>query len=478
TLKNGKRLGGKGRYHVVLRPTRKRGYVWGSDELVGALRRAARRVGKAYPGSVLQVANMSKEGGGDIVPSVSHNSGRDADLSFYIMNKRGKAIMRDGFTRFDAKGRSGDIRFDAARNWALVKALLKDKKIQVQWMFCSNSLRRILLDHAASAGERRWLIDRASQVLGQPGNSSPHAEHFHVRLYCALHERLEGCRNYGTMHEWVDTYANEVAARAKLHAESLTDPDTAVAVAAARAIGEIRGEAAIDALGVALNDPRPDVRTAAVEVIALLSNRVEAVPALLDSLQKSTSADWTHRVCETVAAIGDVRAAPAFAILLADSEVRATTRALAAAGLGQMLHVSAIPTLIHALTDKAKTVRKASEGALLRLTNHGFGNGRRAVKRWRTWWKANARTSRMDWVAAGFASEGITPEEKRRLRDFKKLLKHIKKGGQRGFNARALIAHLTGYSIAQGHFTDFQMFRFYRSWLKRGGWRKKPATPN
>jgi len=474
-LVRGVRLKPRGLHHVVLKPTVRRGYHWGTRELVGALKRAARQVAAKYPGSKLQVANMSKEGGGDITPSVSHNSGRDADVSFYIMDRRGRPVMRDGFTRFDARGHSGDVRFDAARNWAFVKALLTDPSIQVQWMFCSHSLRGLLLEHARKAGEAASLVDRAGQVLGQPGNSSPHAEHFHVRLYCARHERLAGCLNYGTMHPWIDTYQKEVDARALTLAADLRSPNLEVAIVAARSITAIRGQAALMALAEALADPRRALRFAAADAIERLSPNEGAVDALITALEQATDPEWTWRVADVLASIGDRRAAKPFSRLLAKRSVADRTRALAARGLGEMLDLASVPTLVGALTDRDRTVRSSAAEALLRITNHSFGTGRRAAKRWKKWWRANKDRTRLEWVEAGFAALGIKGAHKPSLRMFKKLLRHIRKGGARGFNARAWIASLTGYAIEQGHFSDFQMFRFYRSWLKRGGWRKRPV---
>ena len=54
---------------------------------------------------------------------------------------------------------------------------------------------------------------RAEAVLAQPRDSSAHLDHFHVRLYCALEERVEGCVDYGPVRPWVDTFDQALAER-------------------------------------------------------------------------------------------------------------------------------------------------------------------------------------------------------------------------------------------------------------------------
>ena len=61
---------------------------WGLPQLVHMLDRAARAVHKKFPGSVLDVGDLSKKGGGDVLRHHSHESGRDADVGFYVVDAR------------------------------------------------------------------------------------------------------------------------------------------------------------------------------------------------------------------------------------------------------------------------------------------------------------------------------------------------------------------------------------------------------
>jgi penicillin-insensitive murein endopeptidase len=180
----------------VVPQTIRRGIFFGTGELVGLLGRSAAAVAGKYPKSVLRVANLSRAGGGDIGPSVSHNSGRDADVLFYAYERRHQDTEPDNFTHYDELGiadapasAAGRYEFDTERNWALVRHWLSDPEVVVQWIFVSIPLRNRLLDYALRTGEPETLRRRAARVLVQPRDSSPHADHFHLRIACPPADR-------------------------------------------------------------------------------------------------------------------------------------------------------------------------------------------------------------------------------------------------------------------------------------------------
>ena len=189
--------------------------VHGTDELVAALERAAASVADRWPGSVLWAGDLSAPQGGDLRGHVSHNSGRDADLAFYLRDGAGRIADSPDMARVGHDGRTsgGQRSFDGRRAWALVEALLRDPHIQVQWIFVASHLRALLLAEAALSKADPVLQERAAEVLRQPRDSSAHAEHFHLRIYCALDERVEGCLDSGRVHAWVDDHAAALAER-------------------------------------------------------------------------------------------------------------------------------------------------------------------------------------------------------------------------------------------------------------------------
>jgi hypothetical protein len=96
--------------------------------------------------------------------------------------------------------------FDVPRNWALVRALLEEKQIEIQFLFINNRLRDRLLAYAESQREDPSLIDRARELLHQPGDSLPHDDHLHVRIFCAANDRPFGCSDRGPVRWWKKRY--------------------------------------------------------------------------------------------------------------------------------------------------------------------------------------------------------------------------------------------------------------------------------
>jgi penicillin-insensitive murein endopeptidase len=168
----------------VRRPGRAR---WGLPELVDMLTRGAERVRKRYPGSVLLVGDLSRKLGGPIQGHRSHESGRDADVGFYFVDRRGRAAGTERFLTVLANGRAKEepgLAFDERRNWALVQAWLTDPKARVQHIFVSKALRTRLLAYARARGVYVPVLHRASIALKQPSRGLSHDDHFHVRIGC------------------------------------------------------------------------------------------------------------------------------------------------------------------------------------------------------------------------------------------------------------------------------------------------------
>jgi hypothetical protein len=96
--------------------------------------------------------------------------------------------------------------FDVRRNWALVRALLEEPGIEIQYLFIHARLRERLLAYAAEQGEDPSLLERAEALLHQPGDSAPHDDHLHVRIFCAGDDRAYGCRDAGPVRWWKKRY--------------------------------------------------------------------------------------------------------------------------------------------------------------------------------------------------------------------------------------------------------------------------------
>ncbi len=177
----------------------------GTDELVRALASAAERVWERLPGARLTVGDLSRPAGGRFRPHRSHQSGRDVDVGFYIVDLEGHPVDASRFLDFGPLGttrREPTWRFDDARNWHLVAHLLTQTDAPVQYMFVSRELRRRLLAEGARQGAEPEILARAAEVLYQPPRGGRHRDHFHVRVYCDVHDRPR-CRDDGPHHPWL-----------------------------------------------------------------------------------------------------------------------------------------------------------------------------------------------------------------------------------------------------------------------------------
>jgi penicillin-insensitive murein endopeptidase len=162
-------------------------YTYGHPSLVLMLYRTAKQIAKQSPGSRLLVGDLSREFGGPLSGHKSHQSGRDADVGFFVIDAKGHQQNARQLLAFDAAGRAKDgsgVRFDDYRNWLLVQLWLKDERASLEHVFVAAHLRKRLLDFARARPAFRRYVEDAAQFLHQPTNGLPHDDHFHVRIAC------------------------------------------------------------------------------------------------------------------------------------------------------------------------------------------------------------------------------------------------------------------------------------------------------
>lgn len=185
---------------------RKRGRHFGTHELVALLSGTAERLSHAHPDAVLHVGDLSAPHGGWISEHASHRTGRDVDLAFFLTDMAGQPVAASAATRIDRFGLglrgTRVVRFDTARNWAVVRSLLQGDEADIQWIFVSASVKARLLSFAVRKGESWELIDRAERVLHQPTGAAPHDDHFHVRIFCPRGVAGAFCQPLGPSRPW------------------------------------------------------------------------------------------------------------------------------------------------------------------------------------------------------------------------------------------------------------------------------------
>jgi penicillin-insensitive murein DD-endopeptidase len=235
-LIHGTAMAFEGTGYVVHHDWRVRDHRYGTQELVSWLTASFAEVNGADPDNVVFLGDLSGRRGGDVAQHRSHASGRDVDIFFVASDRSGKP-MHDlpAMIHFDRQGRAigwsaakpwrtihdriPDALFDARRNWAVVRAMLSNRSVEVQWIFVDEALGTLLVAEAGREGAPPELIEKARALLHQPTDSQPHDDHMHVRIFCAPTDRSIGCTDKGPKR-WL-----------KKHWKYLGSPESSVSIA-------------------------------------------------------------------------------------------------------------------------------------------------------------------------------------------------------------------------------------------------------
>jgi hypothetical protein len=150
------------------------GEAYATDETVNYLETAIRAVAAAHPGGPkLSIGDISAKGGGYLRPHLSHQSGRDVDISYFYVD--GERWYR----------RATKENLDSARTWAFVRALVT--LTDVDLLLIDHSIQVILREYAESIGEdREWLetlFHGNGRVPPIIRHAPGHATHLHIRFY-------------------------------------------------------------------------------------------------------------------------------------------------------------------------------------------------------------------------------------------------------------------------------------------------------
>lgn len=329
---------------AILEVQKQRDLRYGSEQLVGAIEFAAAQL-HAATGRKLWLGNVGREHGGDIPWSVSHNSGRDADIAFSYLNHAREPVDPPTLVPLNGQGvsREHGLFFDAHGTWLIVKGLITYPAAQVQYLFIESGLRDQVLVAATKAGEPATLIQRAAMLMRQPVGSSPHSDHLHLRVYCSRRDVMGGCHNSGAAHPWVDLYEDDKAqAIAKVTARMDHD-DVEQRARAIERLVLLRADVT-DEIAERLSDDEPRVRAAAARALGELGGR-EDVPALVARFDRER--DLSARLA-LVSAVGELGGEQAGAFLAdaVGSPTRDPRRALPAMDLAATIHSPALLTLL------------------------------------------------------------------------------------------------------------------------------------
>lgn len=263
---------------AILPVQRARDLRYGTDELIDLLGHAAAAVHRAT-GTRLWVGNLGRSGGGDIPWSVSHNAGRDADVAFLVVDAAGHPVDPPDLVPLGQGGWSKDraLRLDVARTWIAVRAMLEHPTAQVQYLFASTPLIRLLLDHAKARGEPARIVARATDVLRQPAGAAPHDDHLHVRVRCSRRDVGAGCVDGGLLHPWQVTFPGVREERVRSATAGLRSATTDARRRAVLRLALLDAREQADAVAARLEDDDASVRAAAARALGAVGERRHVV---------------------------------------------------------------------------------------------------------------------------------------------------------------------------------------------------------
>jgi murein endopeptidase len=469
-----------------------RGLNYTSDQMLALLESAGAHVAKEFPGTVLHLGNFSAQGGGDIPYSVSHNSGRDGDLGFFVVDEAGDPVAPPDLLPLDENGRyegeEGTFVFDAPRNWALVEGMIESDAAQLQYIFISEPLKRMLLDAAREQGASSDTIKKAKVLLHQPGGALPHNDHFHIRIYCSDIDVASGCRDYGRKLSGYESHwrSKRKATQAALVALGATD--ASVRLAAVRRLALLKARKHAGKIAARLDDDNPRVRAAAARVLSQLGRGDKAIA---ERLAKEEDA---QALVEMIGALGELGGRTAMDALAAQLEsprpielpgaLETDARAFVAEALVHTESAEPVPHLIAALQSDHADVRVSAARALRILTNHRhaddaeFRDDARAAEaatRWQTWYEENGDKGRDDWLACGFKDAGYEVE-RLSVKHVWDLCRAVADADYLSYNAQRVLMRISGREPASLSWPKHDANFYWRRWFERR-WRRFGAPP-
>lgn len=153
-------------------------HTYALESVNKTLRLCTKRTKDAFPGTAdILIGELSRAGGGHFPPHQSHQSGRDADIGYYLAGNKQNATMH--------RVRPDEI--DYAKTWSLLRCLLT-----------SDEVSRVYIDKKIQAAMAEWLRtkktmdeDELARIFGVLGgdealvrHAAKHDTHLHVRFSC------------------------------------------------------------------------------------------------------------------------------------------------------------------------------------------------------------------------------------------------------------------------------------------------------
>lgn len=483
-LVGGARLPFETDVHYVLPEHRQRDTHYGTEEIIDVILHAGRVYSDRNPGERIAIGNLSVRDGGDIRWSRSHNSGRDVDIAFPFVDADGAPVAPETLIYVSRTGLARDgsgWQMDFRRAWDIVDGLMSAPSGAVQWVFVYAPLRARILEAGEAAGAAPERLAMAAEVMHQPGDSAPHNDHFHVRLFCSRDDVLEGCTDVGPTRSFAPMYDLDLEVRREELTRGLMDPDGTVAARCAEFLERLNAASRLPRFALALPYQAPEAQLALLDWITREDDR--GYTGLIVPIAESGRSDEVRVAAfHALGRLADPDAAPGLAgVIERDATPLADgtpARLAAAHALRNTPDARALPALVGAIADPRPEVRSAVAHVLHRIAGRGSSVDPGAPlaadalaqlsAEWQAWAASVDGLERDAWLAAAFREAGYEVGDLSDAPNLRALARAV--GDERdwiAFNAdRQLVRHTSWWTPSE-NWTQSRRAAFWRERVGR-----------
>lgn len=158
---------------------------YGTPEMIAVIKAGTQNLRKQFPNAPpVIIGDLSKRYGGHFPPHLSHQSGRDADIGYFIRGPYSHKLK--GLTLVNRRT------IDVPKTWAFLSGMLKTGLIESA--FIDYQLQKVLYRYAKKEGI--WSEAELKKVFSYPlwkgkviSHLRGHSDHMHVRFKAPLSEQ-------------------------------------------------------------------------------------------------------------------------------------------------------------------------------------------------------------------------------------------------------------------------------------------------
>ena len=158
---------------------------YGTPEMIATIKSGVQSLRAQFPQAPpLIVGDLSKRYGGHFPPHLSHQSGRDADIGYFVKGRY--SHKQKGLALVNRRT------IDVEKTWAFLSGMLKTGLVESA--FIDYQLQKVLYRHAKREG--KWSVAKLNKIFSYPqwkgaviNHLKGHSDHMHVRFSAPLSEK-------------------------------------------------------------------------------------------------------------------------------------------------------------------------------------------------------------------------------------------------------------------------------------------------